>query len=335
MSMRLLAGDVGGTKCWLALYEARPGGALVELREAQLPSAEHESLGELTQAFLGDDAGTLSGAAFGIAGPVRGRNVKVTNLPWDIDAGDLEQQLGVPTVALANDFVALARGLGALDEASTVTLQDAPVDPNGPKALVGAGTGLGEAIIVPGVHGPRVLGSEGGHTDFAPRDAFEDALLAYLRERHTGRVRVARVVSGRGLHAIYDFIADTGRAPRDEGRHEAIASGDPGAAISAGAAAGEDACVMAVERFVQAYGAEAGNLALKVLAPGGLFVAGGIAPKLLRQLGPRFAPLFLGPFRTKGRMSPLLHATRVDVVVNPKVGLLGARELARDALAGA
>ena len=334
MSMRLLAGDVGGTKCWLALYEALPGGSLVELRDAQLPSAEHASLGDLARVFLGPDAGTLAGAAFGIAGPVRGRHVKVTNLPWEIDAGELERELGVPTVALANDFVALARGLDALDDASRVTLQDAPIHPAGPRALVGAGTGLGEAIIVPGHAGPQVLSSEGGHADFAPRDRFEDALLGYLRERHGGRVSVERVVSGKGLHAIYDFIVDTGRAPKDADRHAAIEAGDAGAAISAGAAAGEAACVMAVERFVQSYGAEAGNLALKVLAPGGLFVAGGIAPKMLRQLGPRFAPLFLGPFRDKGRMRPLLEATRVDVVVNPKVGLLGARELARDALAG-
>ncbi|MEO0324719.1 MAG: glucokinase [Myxococcota bacterium] len=289
------------------------------------------------ESFLGADAGTLAGAAFGIAGPVRERKVKVTNLPWDIDASDLEEQLGVPTVALANDFVALARGIPVLDEASMVTLQDAPIDAKGPRALLGAGTGLGEAIILPGVPGaqaPRVLSSEGGHVDFAPRDAFEDALLAYLRTRHQGRVSVERVVSGKGLHALYDFIVDTERAPRDDLRHAAIARGDPGAAISEGAAAGEPACVLAIERFVQAYGAEAGNLALKVLAPGGLYVAGGIAPKLLRQLGSRFAPLFLEPFRTKGRMSPLLAATRVNVVTDPKVGLLGARELARDALAG-
>ncbi|MEM1417528.1 MAG: glucokinase [Myxococcota bacterium] len=330
--MHLLAGDVGGTKCWLALYESRPDGSLAEIREARLPSADFASLGDLARAFLEGDDPELAGAAFGIAGPVNGRHVKVTNLPWDIDADELEAQLGVPHVALANDFVALARGLDALGPESLATLQDAPVDAKGPRVLIGAGTGLGQAVIVPTSEGPRILGSEGGHTDFAPRDAFEDALLAFLRERLKGRVSVERVVSGRGVHAIYDFVVATGRAPMNAARHAAIEAGDPGAEIGKGAAAGEPACVLAQDRFVAAYGAEAGNLGLKVIAPGGLYVAGGIAPKLLAHYGDEFAAHFMPPFLAKGRMRPVLERTRVQVVTEPKVGLLGARELAREAM---
>ena len=331
MQTTLLAGDVGGTKTDLALFaDDRPaGGRLRELRGARLASADYPGLGALLRAFLGDAPPPIAAAAFGVAGPVVGDTCRTTNLPWEIDAAALRAALGIPRLRLLNDFHALALGLGALPDDGLLVLQPGDVDPAGPQAVIGAGTGLGEAILVPTAAGPRVLATEGGHADFAPRDDLEIGLLRALQRRH-GHVSWERLVSGPGLVALHDHLAAEGLAVVHPDTRRRLAAEDPAAVIGELALADADpSCVLAVDRFLGLYGAEAGNLALKTLPTGGLFVAGGIAPRLLPKL--RRGP-FLAAFLDKGRMRPLLERIRVAVVLEPRVGLLGAARAAVDLL---
>jgi len=324
---RVLAGDIGGTKSWLALYEADPSGSLACVAEARVPSGAHESLRSAIEAFLqesGESLDALRAAAFGIAGPVRGRRVQTTNLPWTIDADELAKDLTVESVTLLNDFHAIALGIDELHEGQLPLLKEGEVDADGPRLIVGAGTGLGASVVAPG---GTVLPGEGGHLAFAPRDDFEVALLAHLRETHE-RVSVERVVSGMGLEAIYAFVVESGRA-ETHARLDVAAEG--GAAISRAAEGGDPAARLTLERFVGAYGAAAGELALAVVPTGGLYVAGGIAPKLHRTMGD-FAERFAEGMLPKGRMQPLMEATEVRLVDEPKVGLLGARRAALNAL---
>ncbi|MBX3250381.1 MAG: glucokinase [Myxococcales bacterium] len=324
--MQILAGDVGGTKTWLGLFECdgdQP--ALRELREAQLPSADHPSLDHAIATFLGDDR--VDAAAFGVAGPVLGRRVEVTNLPWVVDADALEQALGVPRVYLANDFHVVALGLEVLPPEACVELQRGVVDPSGPRVLLGAGTGLGKAVVVPSADGPKVLASEGGHIGFPPRDAFEDGLAAWLRARH-GRATWEHVVSGLGLSSLYRYVVEAGHAHGDLFPAATTTTGPTGGEI-AEAYDRDEAARLTLDRFVSLYGAAAGDLALEVVASGGLFVAGGIAPKLHRQLGQHFVELFCDAFRDKAPMRALAERTNVTLVTDPKVGLLGAAALAR------
>ena len=319
--MRLLAGDVGGTKTLLALFEKDDTGAVREVRSARFESAAFHGIAPMARVFLGADV-HVDRASFGVAGPVIHDVSEATNLPWRIDARVLERDLGIPRVRLLNDFHAIALGISALSAADLFVLQDAPVDQHGPVAIIGAGTGLGEATVIPTPLGPRVLPSEGGHCDLAPRDELEIELLRWLLRRHE-RVSYERVVSGPGLVTLYEFLTACGHVAEQTRIREEMAENDPGAVIGEHAVAGDDpACVRAVELFCSLYGAEAGNLALKVLPTGGLYVAGGIAPKLLPKLREGG---FLDSFVTKGRMSSLLRATRVSVVTNTRVGLLGAR----------
>ncbi|HEY8379934.1 MAG TPA: glucokinase, partial [Nannocystis sp.] len=321
--MRVLAGDIGGTKTLLAILERTPGGSLVVLERRRYDSRAYPGLGPMLREFLDatDHDRHVTRAGFGVAGPVVGGRSRVTNLPWEIDAARLRDELGLVAVALVNDFAAVAHGLVALRDDDLEVLQPGRRDPAGPVALIGAGTGLGEAILVPTAAGPHFLPSEGGHCDLAPRNDTEIALLRFLLARHH-RVSYERVVSGRGLHATYDFVVASGLAPELPETRARIDAGDPGAVIGTHALAGDDpACVRAVEIFLDLYGAEAGNLALKVLPTGGLYVAGGIAGKLLPLLR---AGRFMQAFRDKGRMSPLLADMFVAVIKNPDVGLLGA-----------
>jgi glucokinase len=268
----------------------------------------------------------LRAAAFGVAGPVERGVCKTTNLPWVIDQGVLSEALGAP-VGLINDFHAVALGVPALGPADSVVLQQGEVDPNGVVAVVGAGTGLGEALLVPTTLGPRVVASEGGHVDFAPRNAVEVDLLRFLWKRHR-RVSVERVVSGPGLRAVYDFVVETGLVPASPHVTARLANEDPGMVIGEHGVHGTDpACSRAVDMFVSLYGSEAGNLALKVLPHGGLYVAGGIAPKLLDKI--RYGS-FMHAFLDKGRLSSALERVRVAVIVNAKVPLFGAHRLATE-----
>lgn len=325
--MRALAGDIGGTKTWLAIVErddAGDSGGLRIVRERVLASADHDSLTGAIAAFGVTPADDLCAATFAIAGPVVQEVVRTTNLPWVIEAAELRRTLGLEQVHLLNDFHAVALGLTTLGPASLEVLQRGSVDPVGPKVVLGAGTGLGKAVLVPGSSRPTVLSSEGGHSDFAPRDDFEDALVAHLRAEH-GRVSVERVVSGLGLAAIYDFIVHTKRATTSDEVRAAVSEGDAGAVIAAHADS-DAACALALTRFVRAYGSEAANLALEVLPTGGLYIAGGIAPKLLPRLR---SPTFLDAYGGKGRMAGLLGRFQVAVVLDAAVGLRGA---AADAL---
>lgn len=326
--MRILAGDIGGTKTDLTLTEIEgEGGRRVELASGRYPSAGFPDLVAMLRAFLGAEHGPVDVAAFGIAGPVVDGVCRTTNLPWVVDSGGLAAELGMsPTrLTLINDFHALALGVDQLRGDQLEVLQRGEIDPAGPRAIIGAGTGLGEAILVPTPAGPRVLATEGGHVDFAPRDAVEVRLLELLAAR-LEHVSYERLVSGVGIATIYEFVVRDGLAassPAVEGR---FADEDPAAVIGELALRGDDpACVVTIDRFLRIYGAEAGNLALKVLPSGGLFIAGGIAPKLLPLLR---GGAFLRALLAKGRMRPLLERLQIAVVTEPRVGLFGAERAA-------
>jgi len=323
--MRVLAADVGGTKTLLSLQDLDEEGFHRELRSERFVSRDFSGIAEVIRKFLGDDLASVTHAGIGVAGPVtvdeHGESVRATNLPWRIDARALEVALDLERVRLINDFHAVALGIPKLDADDVEVLQEGVVDPSGPIAIIGAGTGLGEAIVLPVAGQWKVIASEGGHCDFAPRNELEIALLRFLLGRHE-RVSCERVVSGPGLLTLYRFLIEheglTAR-PDTEAR---MTSEDPSAVIGQRALAGDDEiCVRTVDLFMSLYGSEAGNLALKVLPKGGLYIAGGVAMRLLPKLR---EGQFLAAFNRKGRMSPLLEATRVSVVTNPRVGLIGA-----------
>ncbi len=321
--MRILAADVGGTKTIVSLFEGAPGGWR-ELATRTVVSAAYPGLAPILTELLEGHDGDVDAGAFGIAGPVADDHCEATNLPWIVDARALERD--VPRLGrarLLNDFEAVALGLGVLGDDQLAVLQDRPARADQPAAVLGAGTGLGEAILLPGDGAmPRVFPTEGGHTDFPPRDEWEIDLLRFLQARH-GRVSVERVVSGPGLAAIYDFLVETGRGARVP---EVDDAPDRSAAIGLrGAEGADETCAIAVRRFLGLYGAEAGNLALKCLPFGGLYVAGGIAPKLLGAIREGD---FMKSFLNKGRMEKVLDQLRVMVVTEPRVGLLGSRRAA-------
>jgi glucokinase len=263
----------------------------------------------------------------GIAGPVRDGACTTTNLPWSVDVRELRSALGSERVAMVNDFHATALGLLALSREDTFCLQTGEVSPGGHLAVLGAGTGLGEALLVPSATGPIVIPTEGGHTDFAPRNELEDALLAHLRALHPEHVSVERVVSGPGLLSIFEFLVSSRRAEPLETTRARVSREDGPAVVGELGIAGTDpACVAALELFVALYGAEAGNFALKSLPTGGLYVAGGIAAKIAPALR---CGRFLDAFLAKGRMRAPLERIALHVVTSPDVGLLGARVLAK------
>lgn len=322
--MRVLAGDVGGTKTLLAVYEESEHG-FTATHSRRFESGRYDGLASLLREMLADVGATIDRAAFGIAGPVAEDRCQATNLPWHVDARDLERDLGIARVQLLNDFHAVALGLSSLGPSERVVLQEGSVDPAGAVVVLGAGTGLGAAVLVPTASGPSVLGSEGGHVDFAPRDATEMDLLRFMLARH-GRVSVERLLSGSGLAALYDFVVDAGLASTTDATRARLGVEDPGRVVGEAALADADpACVRALELFVSLYGSEAGNFALRVVPTGGLYVAGGIAPRILPRL---VDGRFLESFLRKGRMTRLLETIRVTVVANPRVGLLGARNAA-------
>jgi glucokinase len=318
--MRILAGDIGGTKTDLALYDG-----VTILARQRYPSRDYPSLMAVALEFLGN--ATIDAAAFAVAGPVRAGRCKATNLPWEMDEVSLGLALHAP-VTLLNDLSAVIYGIPELDPVrDIVVLAEGEREPMGAFAVVAAGTGLGEAIGVPTAIGLHVLPSEGGHADLAPRNEVEIELLRFLLKRHPARVSVERVLSGSGLIAVYDFVVEQGLAsPNAQTRAEMLAT-DPAAVISRLGTTGEDpACEQALSLFVSLYGSEAGNLALKVLPTGGLFVAGGIAPKMLERLR---RGDFMQSLLTKGRMSDLLATIPVSIVTSPDVAVIGARAAAK------
>lgn len=324
-ALMILAGDIGGTKTLLALYEDA-GEAPSPVREESYRSGDFPSLEDVLRAFL-DRAphAALRAACLAVAGPVIDGRSRITNLPWELDEGRLAGTLG-SRVKLLNDLEGAAHGLLSVRPDQLEVLQRG-VKRQGNMALIAAGTGLGEAILVLAGERYHVVASEGGHADFAPRTDREMALLGYLRNEY-GRVSYERVLSGPGLHNIYRFLRETGFAAEPEWLRERLAARDPSAAISEVAlSAGHPLCTAALELFVSIYGAEAGNLALRALALGGVFVAGGIAPKILPALRDG---AFVDAFADKGRLADLLQSLEVSVVLDPRLTLMGAAAVARE-----
>ena len=322
----LLAGDIGGTHARLALLS--PDGRAV--RQEVFESRSFPSLEAVLRTFLGKPAPRVTAAAFGVAGPVVNGRCVATNLPWVIDARVLSRKLGIRKVTLLNDLVALSLGalgvprskLRALGEAGVPKKKGANV------AVIAAGTGLGEAMLVWDGESERLVpsGTEGGHVDFAPSDALEAELLGFLRGRF-GHVSWERVVSGQGLGNLYDFF----RLSKSLGETAASAAvleaaPDRNAAIAQlGEEGKSEPAVRAVELFARLYGAEAGNLALKTLAVGGVYVCGNIAAKMLPRLQ---GGAFRAAFEDKGRFRTVLEKVPVAVVLDSDVGLAGAKRVA-------
>lgn len=326
--MKILVGDIGGTKTRLAVYEVGEG-TYHRRAEEVYASAAHRCLEEIAQAFLAGIGTTCQRACFGIAGPVRGGRSRTTNLPWWVEAGELCRVLEIPQVALLNDLEAAAYAIGALPPESLEVLAEGDPDPTGNAALISAGTGLGQAGLAWDGHRLRPFATEGGHTSFAPTDELEVGLLRHLAQ-HTEHVSWERVLSGPGLVALYTFLRNQRRVPEPPWLTDALRDGDPAAAISNAALEGRcEVCHEALERFVRLYGAEAGNLALKTMATAGVFVGGGIAVKILPRLA---TSSFLDAFRAKGRMRPLLEAMPVSVILDDHAPLLGAARFAAQLL---
>jgi glucokinase len=338
----ILAGDVGGTKTNLGLFELA-GGAPRAAAAATFANAEFPGLATLIEAFfrglpaeIAAAGGEVSAACFGVAGPVIDNRASAPNLAWELDGAALAGELGLAAVRLINDLAATAEGLPLLAAGQLVTLQAGAAAARGGEpgnqALIAAGTGLGMALL-PVSGGVRsIVPSEGGHADFAPRNEDEVALLLYLRRRFGEHVSVERVVSGRGLPSIYEHLRDAGFAPESPVVAAALAADDPAQAITAAALAGRDRlCERALDMFVAAYGAAAGNLALTATAVGGVYIGGGIAPKILPRLtggpgGP--GGHFLGAFVDKGRFAAYLRRIPVHVVLDDRAAMFGAARCA-------
>ena len=322
----ILAGDLGGTKVLLALFDVVDG-RLRPVRDVALPSQHYPTFDAVLAEFLdGGAAVKVSAACFAAAGPVVDGVLRTTNLPWVLSERELTGRLGTQRVRLLNDLEGTAYGVLELPPADLCALQVADRQRRvGNIAVVAAGTGLGEALLI--WDGTRYIAvaSEGGHADFAPRNDREIALLRYLREHGEEHVSYERVLSGPGLHNIYDFLRDAGFAPEPPALAAELASGDPSAAIARhGLAADDRLCVAALDTFCCIYGAEAGNLALKCLAVE-VAVAGGIAAKILPALQ---AGGFMASFVGKGRFTDQMRGVNVNIVLNARTALLGAAHCA-------
>lgn len=318
--MLLLAGDIGGTKAHLALYDL-VGGRPVLRREAIFPSRNFRGLEDIARLFLAGEDVTI--ACFGAPGPRAHGKLRMANLPWTLDCGALQASLGIPRIHLLNDLEATGYGLAALSPGQIHTLQDGAHSPSGNRALIAAGTGLGKSLLTWDGRRHIPYPSEGGHVDFAPRNDDEIDLLRYLQAKHGGRISVERVVSGMGITAIYEFLLDIRSMEEPEWLRDTIAAADdPNVVISDAGLAGRSAlCERTLDMFVSAYGAAAGNLGLTVLASGGLFIGGGLAPRLLGKLK---EGAFLQALLDKGRLRPVVEAMPVHVVLDSTTALQGA-----------
>lgn len=319
--MKVLAGDIGGSNTRLAVFAAE-GEGLETVVEETYRSREHDSLQEIVEIFLRRYGEECAAASFGIAGPVREGRVKTTNLPWVVEASSIAERTGIGRVSLLNDLEANAHGVDALGPEDFFVLADRQPAAHGNRALVSAGTGLGEAGMVWQAGRYRPFASEGGHTDFAPGSDLEIALLQFLWKRCGRHVSWERVISGPGLVTLFEFLREHQRYEPPAWLEEEMEDSDPAAAITRAAQAERsEICIETLKLFVGLYGAEAGNLALTVLATGGVYLGGGIAPKILDALQ---GPGFLEAFHAKGRMRPLLESMPIRVILNERTALLGA-----------
>jgi glucokinase len=316
-----LAGDIGGTKTNLAIYEYEAD-RLVSKKNASYPSKDHGSLADIIRAFLGGENSGIKQACFGVAGPVKNGVVQVTNLPWTVDAAALQAELNFQNVSLLNDLEANAYGINTLLPNELLSLNPKANERQvGNRALISAGTGLGEAGLLWDGVSHRPFPSEGGHASFAPNDDVGDQLLIFLR-REYGHVSWERVLSGMGMKNLYKFFRQRSGVAEPEWLAAELAKGDVGPVVTQAALAGKDpVCLETLDCFTRNYGSEAGNLALKLLALGGVYIGGGIAPKILPKMQ---SGTFLDAFYHKGRMSPLLQSIPVYVILNDKTALQGA-----------
>jgi glucokinase len=318
----IVAGDVGGTKVHLGLFGFEQG-RLVHIRDERYPAQEYSGLEEIVRRFIAESGGVeVTAACFGVPGPVRGGRLRLTNLPWEIDSRELELNLKIAHVFLINDLEANGYGIPELGADQLATLNVGDTSAVGNRAVVSAGTGLGEGILVWNGSKHIPMPSEGGHTDFGARNPLEADLLVYLMKKLNGRVSYERVVSGPGIHNIYMFLRDEKKMEEPAWLAERMKTEDPNAVIGeVGEAGTNELCAKTLEMFVSSYGAEAGNMVLKALAVGGMYLGGGIAPKILRTMENGF---FMKAFADKGRMSELLIHTPVHVILESRAALLGA-----------
>jgi glucokinase len=320
----ILAGDIGGTNARLGLLELA-GSRLRVIAAETYPSRQHAGLEEIVELFMARQQGRPARACFAIAGPVSNGRVVATNLSWVVDARRLGKIVGLSDVGLINDLEAIAHGLDELEDSDVVVLHPGTLGAKGNRAIIAAGTGLGEAGAYWDGRRHHPFACEGGHADFGPRTPRETELLTWLLARFD-RVSYERVLSGSGLYEIYRFLRDRSRREEPPGLSEELARRPGPAVIVQHALDGRsELCLEAVDQFVSIYGAEAGNLALKVMARGGVWIGGGIAPRVLPRL---LEPAFGEAFVAKGPMRPLLEGMRVGLILNDRVGLLGAARYA-------
>ena len=325
MEMRVLAGDIGGTKTLLQIAECK-GVRCRAVREQRFDSASYNSFSSIVEQFLKPEKkNSIKAACIGIAGPIqekaKGQFVKVTNLPWEIDGPELKRRFRIPHLQLINDFQAIGYGIEALKPKDRVVLQKGKAVKNGPRAVLGAGTGLGQGILVWDHDHYAPIATEGGHANFAPATELQVDLARYLLKA-AGRTSWELVLSGHGLVQLYSFLKSRGTVPESSEVAGAMHGDDLAAAITQAAMTKNDPLAnQTLDLFIDLYGAQAGNLALTAGATGGVFIAGGIAPKIIsRMTDGRFLKAFLN----KGKMQKYVADIPVQIVTNPKVGLIGA-----------
>jgi len=317
----ILAGEIGATGTRLAAFE-KEGSRLQLVVEKTYMSQEHSRLSEIIAAFINAEAIAAHSARFGVAGPVRRGRSKISNLPWVIDSRDLARQLKLDSVGMINDLEAYAYGIDGLDSKDFVTLNEGSEDAEGNRAVISARTGLGVAGMYWDGYRHHPFACEGGHSDFAPRNALEMELLAYLQKKY-GRISYERLLSGPGIKNIYDFLRDAHKAGEPQWLKDQIAAApDPPAVISQLAQEGKAAiCDQTLSIFVSIYGAETGNCALNFLSTGGIFIGGSVAAKNVSKMKD---PIFMESFLDKGRMVDLLKEIPVTIVLNDDSGIIGA-----------
>ena len=317
----ILAGEIGATRTRLAAFETE-GNRLQCVVEKTYPSQQHSSLAEILPQFIRSEGIPVHSACFGVAGPVRGGRSKISNLPWIIDSKELSRELKLPSVGLLNDLEAYAYGIDALESQDFIAISEGSEDAEGNRAVISAKTGLGMAGLYWDGFRHHPFACEGGHADFAPKDALQTELLVYLQKKY-GRVSCERILSGPGIKNIYDFLRDTHKAEEPSWLGEQLSVvPDPSPVISQLALEGKaPICEQTLSMFVSLFGAEAGNCALHYMTTGGIFIGGTIAAKIEKKMK---ESEFMQAFLDKGRMETLLRDMPVKIVVNDDCGLIGA-----------
>lgn len=315
----ILAADIGASNSRLGIYR-RHHEAILPVFTQKFQNRNYASFNAVLDDFE-IAPGQLTAACFGIAGPIFDGRGSITNLPWEFDVAYLRERLSVASISLINDVEATGYGAGLLSRSELLTLNEGEAHEESPAALIAAGTGLGETILLRTGRSVLPLPTEAGHADFAPNTELESELLLHLRKRF-GHISLDRVLSGPGLRLIYDFLMETGRGSQQDDIGGRFSTEDAGAVIAETALNRSSAAAMlALDIFASIYGAEAGNLALRALARGGVYLGGGIAPKIREKL---VDGVFMRGFTAKGRMAPMLETIPVHVILNEDTALLGA-----------